>query len=52
MPAGEGQHLLPLPWVEARDISNAVLWLSSEEGRYVIGVTLPVDLGVLQKSTA
>ncbi|MEQ3551411.1 mycofactocin-coupled SDR family oxidoreductase [Pseudonocardia nematodicida] len=48
----KGQHLLPFPWVEARDISNAVLWLASEEGRHVTGVTLPVDLGVLQKTTA
>jgi (+)-trans-carveol dehydrogenase len=27
------------------DISNAVLWLASDEARYVTGVTLPVDAG-------
>ncbi|MBD0735825.1 mycofactocin-coupled SDR family oxidoreductase [Streptomyces sp. CBMA29] len=36
---------LPIPWVEPVDISNALLWLASDEGRYVTGVTLPVDGG-------
>jgi SDR family mycofactocin-dependent oxidoreductase len=38
-------HVLPEPWVEPIDISNAVLWLASDEARYVTGVMLPVDLG-------
>jgi SDR family mycofactocin-dependent oxidoreductase len=38
-------NLLPIPYVEARDISNAVLWLASDEARYVTGVALPVDAG-------
>jgi (+)-trans-carveol dehydrogenase len=38
-------HTLPIPWVEARDISNAVLFLASDEARYITGVTLPVDAG-------
>ncbi|HTF11441.1 MAG TPA: mycofactocin-coupled SDR family oxidoreductase [Asanoa sp.] len=38
-------NALPVPWVEPRDISNAVLWLSSDEARYVTGVMLPVDAG-------
>jgi (+)-trans-carveol dehydrogenase len=42
-------NLLPIPWVEARDISNAVLFLASDEGRYITGVTLPVDAGGLIK---
>ncbi len=42
-------NLLPIPWVEAVDISNAVLWLASDEARYVTGVTLPVDAGLLIK---
>jgi SDR family mycofactocin-dependent oxidoreductase len=42
-------NLLPIPWVEARDISNAVLWLASDESRYVTGVTLPIDAGLLIK---
>jgi NAD(P)-dependent dehydrogenase (short-subunit alcohol dehydrogenase family) len=40
---------LPISWVEARDISNAVLSLVSDEARYVTGVTLPVDGGVMVK---
>ena len=42
-------NLLPIPWVEAADISNAVLWLASDESRYVTGVTLPIDAGLLVK---
>jgi len=42
-------NVLPIPWVEPVDISNAVLWLASDESRYVTGVTLPVDAGALVK---
>jgi SDR family mycofactocin-dependent oxidoreductase len=42
-----GRHALPVPWVEAVDIANAALWLSSDEARYVTGVALPVDAGML-----
>ena len=42
-------NALPIPWVEPVDISNAVLWLASDESRYVTGVTLPVDAGALLK---
>src|SRR5258708_12644706 len=38
-------NALPVPWVEPRDISNAALFLASDEARYVTGVTLPVDAG-------
>jgi (+)-trans-carveol dehydrogenase len=38
-------NALPIPWVDPVDISNAVLWLASDESRYVTGVTLPVDAG-------
>jgi (+)-trans-carveol dehydrogenase len=38
-------NALPIPWVEPTDISSAVLWLASDESRYVTGVTLPVDGG-------
>ena len=43
-------NLLPIPWIEARDISNAILFLSSEEARYITGVALPVDAGQLAKN--
>jgi (+)-trans-carveol dehydrogenase len=38
-------HTLPIPWVQAEDISNAVLFLASDESRYITGVTLPIDAG-------
>lgn len=43
------QQALDVPWVEASDISDAVLWLCSDEARYVTGTTLPVDAGALLK---
>jgi SDR family mycofactocin-dependent oxidoreductase len=36
---------LPIPWTEPEDIANAVVWLASDEARYVTGVCLPVDGG-------
>lgn len=41
----QATNALPVPWVEPRDISNAVLFLASDEARYITGVTLPVDAG-------
>jgi (+)-trans-carveol dehydrogenase len=38
-------NMLPIPWVDPRDISNAVLFLASDEGRYITGARLPVDAG-------
>lgn len=45
----QSMHLLPTPWVEPLDISNAVLYLASDEGRFLTGVTLPIDAGALVK---
>jgi NAD(P)-dependent dehydrogenase (short-subunit alcohol dehydrogenase family) len=45
----EKMHCLPTPWVEPIDISNAILFLVSDEGRYVTGVTLPIDAGAMLK---
>jgi (+)-trans-carveol dehydrogenase len=42
-------NALPIRWVEPRDISNAVLFLASDEARYITGITLPVDAGSLLK---
>ncbi|GIF52688.1 (+)-trans-carveol dehydrogenase [Asanoa ferruginea] len=42
-------NALPVRWVEARDISNALLFLASDEARYITGVALPVDAGTLIK---
>jgi (+)-trans-carveol dehydrogenase len=42
-------HMLPIPWVEPEDISNAVLFLASDESRYITGVPLPIDAGCCLK---
>ena len=49
MPGFMSLNGLPVPWVEPRDISNAVLFLASDEARYVTGVTFPVDAGAYVK---
>ncbi|EME57002.1 MULTISPECIES: mycofactocin-coupled SDR family oxidoreductase [Rhodococcus] len=45
MPGFMSLNTLPVPWVESADISSAVLYLASDEARYVTGVALPVDAG-------
>jgi NAD(P)-dependent dehydrogenase (short-subunit alcohol dehydrogenase family) len=42
-------NVLPVPWIEASDVTNAVLWLAGDEARYVHGVALPVDAGTVIK---
>ena len=38
-------NLMPIDLIQPVDISNAILFLVSDDGRYVTGVTLPVDAG-------
>lgn len=40
---------MPVGMVEPIDISNAVLYLVGDSGRYVTGVALPVDAGFVNK---
>jgi (+)-trans-carveol dehydrogenase len=47
--ASQELQVLPIPWVHSVDVSNAVLWLASDEARYVTGVALPVDAGTIIK---
>lgn len=42
-------NAMPLLMVEPVDIANAALFLSSDESRYITGVSLPVDLGAMLK---
>jgi SDR family mycofactocin-dependent oxidoreductase len=42
-------NALPVDMIEPVDISNAILWLVSDDARYVTGVTLPVDAGFTNK---
>lgn len=47
--AAQFMHVLPIGWVEPEDISNAVLFLASDESRYVTGLPLTVDAGSMLK---
>ena len=41
------ENLMPVPLIEASDISEAMLYLCGPSGRYITGITLPVDAGFL-----
>jgi SDR family mycofactocin-dependent oxidoreductase len=47
--ASAGMHALPVAWAEPEDISNAVLFLASDDARLITGVTLPIDAGLMVK---
>jgi (+)-trans-carveol dehydrogenase len=49
LPVAQSMHVLPIGWVEPEDISNAIVFLVSDEARFITGVTLPVDGGSLLK---
>ena len=40
------QNLLPVQLIEAADISEAMVYLCGRSGRYITGITLPVDAGL------
>jgi SDR family mycofactocin-dependent oxidoreductase len=42
-------NLMPVELIEPIDVANAVVWLVSDDARYVTGVTLPVDAGYTVK---
>ena len=42
-------NALPVQVIQAEDVANAVAWLVSDQARYVTGVTLPVDAGIVNK---
>ncbi|MCV7318276.1 mycofactocin-coupled SDR family oxidoreductase [Mycolicibacterium confluentis] len=47
--AAQFMHVLPIGWVEPVDVSNAVLFLASDESRYVTGLPVTVDAGSMLK---
>ncbi len=49
IPAFTHFQAMPIPYVEPVDISNAVLFLASDESRYVTGQQIRVDAGSLLK---
>lgn len=49
LPVSQSMHPLPTPWVEPEDVANAVLFLASDEARFITGAAIPVDAGCLVK---
>jgi SDR family mycofactocin-dependent oxidoreductase len=49
VPVYRSLNALPVAYLDPDDITNAVLFLASDEGRYVTGVALPVDAGFAVK---
>ncbi len=46
----ERDELVPMGYMgSAWDVANAAVFLASDEARYITGVLLPVDGGLLQK---
>jgi SDR family mycofactocin-dependent oxidoreductase len=43
------RNLLPVPWVEPVDVANAVVFLASDQARYITGTQLVVDAGLVEK---
>ncbi len=43
-------NLLPVPWLDPIDVSEAILYLTAESGRYVTGTTMAVDAGWTAKT--
>jgi SDR family mycofactocin-dependent oxidoreductase len=39
------RNILPIPMIQAEDVSNAIVYLCSEAGRYITGTTMPLDAG-------
>ncbi|GAA0247413.1 mycofactocin-coupled SDR family oxidoreductase [Cryptosporangium japonicum] len=42
-------NLLPTAWVDVDDVTEALLYLASDAGRYLTGTALPVDAGLIAK---
>jgi SDR family mycofactocin-dependent oxidoreductase len=38
-------QVLPIDWLEPRDISEVIAWLASDHARYITGAAIPVDAG-------
>ena len=42
-------NAMPVELLDVQDVSNALLYLCSDDGRYVTGTTLTVDAGFVNK---
>lgn len=43
--AFRGMHGLDIGWVDPVDVSNAIVWLSSDEARFITGTSMTIDGG-------
>src|SRR6059058_2112277 len=42
-------NLLPVPWIQAEDVANAVLYLASDRARFITGSQFVIDAGLLTR---
>jgi NAD(P)-dependent dehydrogenase (short-subunit alcohol dehydrogenase family) len=42
-------NLQPVPWIEAQDVAEAVVWLVSDKARFVTGSQFVLDAGLLTR---
>jgi NAD(P)-dependent dehydrogenase (short-subunit alcohol dehydrogenase family) len=42
-------NAIPVPWIETADVTNVVLFLASDESRYITGIAVPVEAGYMVK---
>ena len=47
LPALTAMHALPVPFLDPIDVSNAVVYLAGEDGRYITGTAHTIDAGAL-----
>jgi NAD(P)-dependent dehydrogenase (short-subunit alcohol dehydrogenase family) len=46
-PGMAATNALPVPWIDPVDVTNAVLYVASDEARYVTGTTTVIDAGAM-----
>lgn len=42
-------NLLPVPWIEAQDVADAVVYLASDKARFITGSQFVIDAGLLTR---
>jgi NAD(P)-dependent dehydrogenase (short-subunit alcohol dehydrogenase family) len=44
-----GGNLQPVPWIELEDVANAVIYLASDQARFITGSQFVIDAGLLSR---
>jgi len=50
MPALPAAQAMPIPFIDPLDVSNVVLFLASDESRYMTGLNIRIDAGAMLKA--